>query len=337
MSTTAGVFDETTLYAIQARADELLLDDRIKQQFIPNYDVLKAISAVQTANINPLVAGKDKEVDVIWQNVCGTTVESDSACTFDCNKSSTNKETLSLTYEKKVDFCEDESDYIDNAFNLQDAVAKQLLSAEKNLIEDFAQYAVSVINANKGVNAATGKGTVSGADTYVPATMWDYTLMAYFAKCGVVNKFTNPVILSGQNLFESSLVAGYNMASQAGAANKAFGTFPTYFDLFNIDTINDPDFVTYLLSMGSLAMASKTYNPANPEIVPNVFTRYSMPSKFVPGLNFDVWTKAECSLRNMVKYSFKVRLTADVFANPAGCTSTNTGILSFICGVPSLQ
>ena len=53
MSTVAGVFSETLLRTLRAKADELMFDDRIKQQFVPQIGILDAIAAVQTAQITP--------------------------------------------------------------------------------------------------------------------------------------------------------------------------------------------------------------------------------------------------------------------------------------------
>jgi hypothetical protein len=103
-----------------------------------------------------------------------------------------------------------------------------------------------------------------------------------------------------------------------------------YFDLFNIDSVNDPDLYTYLLSQGSLAMASKFYNPTTPERTFE-FIRYTMPSRFVPGFVYDVFYNDECTTNDMIQHNFKVKLKADIFNNPEGCEAGNTGVLRFLC------
>jgi len=336
MSTTAGYFDETILNDIRVRATSIAFDDRIKQQYVANYDVLKAIESVQTAQLyTPASRIKDVDVEVIWQNVCGQTVEDNTTCVIGGSKSSTNIQEYSISYEKVVKFSEDEADFRDNEFDIQEAIAKQFAVADKNLTEDFAQYAVGRMEAFKGWNVLTdGKGTVSGADTYIPAAYWNADLVAYLNRAAIRNQFTSPTYVSGNNLYEQIFVANAKAANANGKGDAIlWGGLKMYFDLFNIDTVNDPDLKTYMLSMGSLAMAYRTWNPINPEVVNGVFTRWQMKSQYTP-FWYDVFYDADCTTYDQIQHNFKVKLRADVFNNPTGCDDNNTGVLSFVCGTP---
>lgn len=343
MSTIGGYFDETLLNAIRVKADELSFDDRVKQQFNPNYDVLKAIQAVQTAQISNVFRSKksghggDKctTVDVIWQQFCDIEASNqDEDCEFCGHETSTNKDTHTLTYEGWVPFSVDEYDFCDNEFDYKEAIAKAMLKADVELINNFAAYAVSVINANLGWNVYTGgKGVVAGAATYILPAYWDSALVAYFNKVATLNKFTSPVLLSGANLYEPVLISKANSGNEGKRGDAVlFNMFPIYFDLFNVDTVNDPDLITYMLSMGSLAIANTAHNPPSPEVVNPVFTRWQEASRFMPQLTYDVWYKPECSTHDKVKHCFKYKLTGDVLVNPTGCDDHNTGLLQFVCG-----
>jgi len=336
MSTTAGYFDETILNDIRLRASEIAFDDRIKQQYVANYDVIKAVSAVQTAQVSTSASkNKDVDIEILWQNVCGQEVEDDTTCVIGGSKSSTNLEEYALTYEKKVGFSEDEADFIDNEYEIQSAIAKQFAVADKNITENFAQYAVSQIEGFSGWNVLTdGKGTVSGADTYIPASYWNASLAAYFSRVSIANQFTSPVFLSGSNLYEQMFVAEANAANANGKGDAIlYGGMPMYFDLFNVDTVTDPDLKTFMLSMGSLAMAYRAWNPQSVEVVNGVFSRWQMKSAYLPFM-YDVWYEPECTTNNLIQHNFKVRLMADVFLNPTSCDDNNTGVLSFVCGTP---
>jgi hypothetical protein len=267
MSTTAGVFNETTLRTIRLVADAIMFDDRIKQQYIPKIDIIAAVQSVQTANILPTPARKkDVDVEVIWQNVCNPACEENVTCEIGGEKSSTNAQEYALTWERVINFSEDEADYIDNEFNIETAIAKQLLVADKTLVECFAQYVVANLNTFSGTNQFTaGKGTVAGNITSIAAAFWDWTLFAYFQRVGILNRFTNPIFLSGSNFYEQYFLSDYKRLNADGKAETIFDRMRMYFDLFNIDSVNDPDLYTYLLSQGSLAMASKFYNPTTPE------------------------------------------------------------------------
>ena len=338
MSTTAGAFDETLLNNLRVKADELMFDDRIKLQFMPQIEVLKAIQAVQTANItNKFIqlkqsngGSKKYDVQVEWENACEIVAQDCTVCEIDGEKLSTNLDLFSLDFCKEVAFHVDEADYIDNDFDFITSFAKGFLRADKQLAEALAAYAVSVLNANKGVNVFTGgPGVVSGSDTYVGASYWGPGLMAYLTQVQMMNQFTSPVLASGANFFQDYFITN----NQAGNVNKPlYGTFPIYFDQFNIDTVNTPNLFTYMLSMGSVALGNRTYNPSSVEENGGAnWKRWTVPSKLVPGISYDAFYKQSCS-NDLIKHDFKYKLTADVLVNPAGCSATNTGILTFICG-----
>ena len=345
MSTIPGVFTETQLLQLRAKAAELMFDDRIKQQFIPQIGVIEGVRAAQTAQVlnarfNQIKdsTGKTKKYDVelVWDNACGIEAEDCTVCDFGGDKLSTNAQLYSLGFCKEVKFSVDEYDYVDNELDAMLAIAKGLLRADKELVEAYAAYVVAVLGANKGVNMmGTGsKGVVSANDTYILPAYWDAKLMAYFMRVAQLNRFTSPTLISGSNLFEEYLVIAQLMADANGKGNAALlKAMPIFFDLFNIDTINSPDLVTYMLSQGSVAMASRAYNPVNVETT-QTFKRWSKVSEFVPELKYDLFYESVCS-NDMVKHSFKTKLTADLFVNPEGCEATNTGILTFLCGAPA--
>lgn len=338
MSTISGAFDETILLNQMVKAEQLMLDKRVQLQFQPNIDILKAVDAVNTATVNPLFGRKDQDVSIMWMNACDIDATTNTDCVFGGNTVSTNVEELSLTYERAVPFYVTEPDFDDNYYNVNEAVAKSLLKADVALAEAFAAYVVAQLNTFKGVNVTTpeGKGDISGSDTYVLPQYWNASLMAYFARAAKMNKFNSPVLASGNNMYEPALIAAANAANANGKGDAIlYGGMPWFFDLFNIDTVNTPDYITYMLSMGSLAMASKVYNPDQPEVINGVFTRYTMQSRFHPILKYDVIYKPECDGSDRVKHSYKVKFKGDIFLNPTGCDETNTGVLTFICGTPS--
>lgn len=344
MSRTPGVFSETTLQLLRAKADEMMLDDRIKQQFVPKIGAIEGLRAVNTNTINVKRGsirdsqGKVKkfDVEVVWDNACGIEVQECTTCDYSGEKLSTNAQQYSLEFCKEVTFSVDEYDYLDNELDAMQAIAKGLLRADKQLVEAYVQYAVAVLTANKGVNAmGTGsKGVVSGSDTYILPAYWDAKLMAYFARVAELNRFTSPILLSGSNLFEENYVIQAMIQNMNGKGDASLmNAMQIYFDLFNIDSVNTPDLVTYMLSQGSIAMANVAYNPDAMETVgaATINKRWTKQSVFVPEFKYDMFYLPECS-NDFVKHSFKTKLTADLFVNPEGCDENNTGILTFLCG-----
>ena len=334
MSTIGGSFDETILMNQLVKATEIGFDSRIKQQFTPQYAVLNAIKAAQTATVQtPLSKRKDVAVEVQWENFCDIVAE---ACATDCTvggaKSSTNIQEYDVTWCKEVNFSMDENDFYDNVFDMN--VAKAFLKADKEITEAFAQYAVAQLESFKGANALTaGKGTVAGTETSIPAAYWTPALAAYFSHVSIRNQFNSPIFLSGSLLYEPYMVAQANSANADGKGGWALwsGLNP-FFDLWNIDTVNTPNLKAYLISMGSLTTAFKHYNPAIPERGFDHW-RYTMPSRFIPGLTYDVFYKNSCSHsdKSLFKHDYTIKMKGDILANPNGCSPTNTGILSFLC------
>jgi len=335
MSTIGGSFDETILLNQRVKADEIMFDDRIKQQFTPQFEILNAIRAAQTARVEtPVTRRKDADVQVIWENFCDITADDcSSSCTLGGNKSSTNAQIYELSFCKEVGFTMDELDFLDNEFEIN--VAKAFLKADKELTESFAQYAVAQLEAFKGENMlTTGKGTYSGGDTYIEAAYWTPAIAAYFSRVSIMNRFTNPIFLSGSLLWEQFMVAKANSANADGKGDWAlWAGMQPYFDMFNIDSVNDPALKAYLLSMGSVAMVNKYYNPTVPERLMD-YIRYTMPARWMPGFVYDVFYDNSCTTNKHAVHNYTVRLKADIYNNPEGCETGNTGVLAFQCGAP---
>jgi len=334
MSTTGGSFDETILLNQRVLADRISFDDRIMQQFKPHYDIILALRAAQTATVQTAVSRKKNvAVEVLWENFCDIVAES---CTNDCTvggtKSSTNAQEYDLTFCEEVNFSMDERDFIDNEFDMN--VAKAFLMADKRLTDAYALYAVAFLEASLGCNMlTTGKGTVVGTNTSIPAAYWTPSLAAYFNRVGIMNQLTNPIFLSGNNLYEQYFVAQRMGANADGKGDLAlWAGLQPYFDLWNIDTVNSPDLKSYLISVGSVALANKFYNPPVP-VTGFSNVKYTMPSRYLPGFTYDVFYNNACiDDKSLWMHNYTVKLKADIFLNPTGCNGCNTGILGFSCG-----
>lgn len=339
MSTTAGAFNETTLQKIRVAADALMLDGRIKQQFIPNIQVFDALSSIQTAKMTQISSSrKDNTVQVMWENFCGLEVDDNESCVMGGAKGSTNVKDYNISRVKAVGFTTSEKDFLTNEYSPEVQIAKQLLMADKLQVESLARQFIAILNLNKGVNAlgnVPGK-TVVGTDTFVAPYAWDATLAAYFSRVAVMNKFTAPVFVSGANLYESQWMAKFNAGNADGKGVAGmYNELKMYWDLFNVDQVNTPDLITYMIEQGSVALVSRNLFSDTLETY-QTYKRWTMASKFLPGLKYDVMMKDSCDGEyDQIKSDYKVKLTADFIVNPTGCDEANTGILTFICGEPS--
>lgn len=331
MSTTAGVWSETLLQNIRERIESAMFDGRTKLQYEAYVDAFKALDYVNTANIRALkTQGKKTTVDIEWINACGLTAEATTSCTWGTGELSSNIETYTLDETYQVDFQVEEYDFYNNDFGFEEAIAKGMLAADARLSEKFVQSFITELNTGKGVNVLTTPYTVAGTDTTIPSANWDASLYAYFAHVKLMNKFANPAILSGNNLFQNAWITSANAANADGkGAYNAQTSMFTIFDPLNMTTVNGATNLTYMISQGAVTWASAPKYATTLQIFDD-YRRYSMPSRFIPGLWLNVMIKEVCS-DNMTKYSFKVYTDYGIFTNPAGCSATNTGILSFTC------
>lgn len=341
MSTTAGVFSETTLQDIRVKMAQMLLDSRVSKQFIPQADALKTLAKATTAKMTPLSnSEKDYDVELEWINACTEGVEDFVACELGGNKASTNTRKYTLQYDKQYGFTIDEADFTKNDFNFVDVMAKQMLKADVEHQQAFAQYFITVLNANAGVNDWTaGQYTCGDGSTYIPATNWTANLMAYIMQMSKMNRISNPILLDDGLLYQAWLLANFNASNDNGKGAQAlFQGMNIDFDLVNPPAVNGDILTDYLIEIGAVSWANKVYHPAGSNSMQffNIdgMIKFSQASKFtdILPLNYDVVIKGACSDNNLTKFDVNVRLKADIFVNPTGCNETNTGILTLNCG-----
>ena len=338
MSTIAGVFSETVLNAIRVKMAENLLDSRVKLQFQPKANSLKTLAKATTASFRPLNAReKDYDVELEWINVCTDTVTSFTSCEFGGAKASTNIKKYTLTFDKAYSFTIDEADFTDNDFDFTEVMAKQMLKGDVSLMESFAQYMITVLNANVGADQYTSGTYYCDGDTYIPAINWNANLVAYLSMMAQLNQFKNPILLDGGLLYQAWVLANFNAGNDNGKGAQAmFQGMNIDFDLFNPIAVNTDINTDYLIETGSLAWANKVYHAEGaPTINQDGLIKFSQSTKFtdILPLKYDVALKPTCSTNNLTKYDGVIRLKADILVNPTGCDATNTGILALNCGV----
>lgn len=347
MSITQGEFNETVLLNQIDRADRMMLDDRIKQQFIPKIALYNYVQSLQTATLNTAFnarPGKEYDVEINWMNACDTFDSNDVSCNFDGNEVSTNAQEYTLQKRIVKEFKVMDYKFRDNQYDADEAVAKALLRIDKLISEEFTQYLTTQLDTFAGVNqvGSIDNRIVAGNATFIPPEEWTAEIMAYIARTSIMNRFTNPALISGANLWESIYVANAKRGEfDAGKDYVLWNGMPIWFDLFNVDAPMSPDFVTFMVSQGALAMASKTWNPDVPfRSFDDI--RYTIPSRFMSGMKYDVFYTNKCHpdgsvsnpsegyKKDTLAHFYKVVLTADLYLNPLGCDQENSGVLKFV-------
>jgi len=341
MSIVGGVLSETILKNAQIKADAIWKDRIQKRDLVANVGVLQTLVENQTAKITPIEGKKDLTVEISWPNSCDVDDRACHACNMITTEGSTNMDEKTLDICRESGFQVNDTDFRNNLFDPEDLIANNYIAADIQLVTYLAGLAVAWLNAAKGINQFVGgQGTIVGNDTFVPAHLWDARLMAYLVQVATVNGFFDPYMISGSQLFQQIWNAEKEYNNADGKGNFAkFGTFKTYFDLFNIDPVNTPQYITYLVSKGAFALANKArYGPGITQYMDRHV--WSMNSRFVPSLVYDVEYVNACDTGAKTYpagqvHQFKLTVNAGMFRNPVGCNEDVTGILTFICGTGS--
>ncbi len=336
MAIVSGDFTASDLSAALIRSDQMWTNDLLKADFEGNVDIVTALRKEQNANVSILAdQEKDRDVTVHWVNMCGESAEDQDGddCDLAGNELGSDDKTYALGFAKQWKFSVDEMSFRTNNYNAQEVIAKGLLKGDKILSEAVAASALARVESFKGDNAVTdGLGTWDAVDTEqdIPAANWDSALFAHLYRVALQNQYSSPFLLSGSNLFEDWIVTQASMGNANGKGDaNLFKMIRTYFDLLNIDSANSPKYKTYMINRGAIAFASKNYYGAKPTFYAGPGqTRYSVESKNLPGVRFDVHYTNRCS-GSTIMHDFQMKLKYDFFGNPTGCDETRTGVIAF--------
>lgn len=333
----AGSLSCAELVEVQLKADNMWQDAAYKKDFIADVEALTAIRSEQTVRFPDLeTSEKDNTIKIAWIKDCDETIENcGTECTVGGAYAEAACDTHTLTLCKKVGFSVKEKDFRNSIFSKEEVIAVQLMRKMKLLDEYLAEMVVTRLESFKGVNAYTGgKGVVSGFETAINPAYWNANLFGYFALVMKKNKFRDAFLLNGENLFQAAFDAEKN---NANSDNKdqlmKMKTLRSYWDVFNVDAVLSPDKSSFLIDRNAIAFASKAYWSSIPkDFGSNVGLKYTIESKNLPGVFYDVTYKVTCVGDDII-HNWSIQTKADIFRNPVGCNLNNTGVLKFNCEV----
>ncbi len=344
MAITASLQPVTLLKATQVWPDSM-----VEADFMPEYGVMTAIKKEQTAKVE-LVANLPDERDgkITWLNQCDLEIEDcvDNVCTFSGPSASSFEQAFTIDQCKQTPFSEPIDRWRGNMFGLADAEAINLNTVMRDQLEYVSKYAVAVINANAGINTnlplGSGWDGVNTTQMTIPSNLIGTALYGYLRRNAKRNDLKNPYLLTGEALAQMNFLAETNAGNLDGRGDALrAGLMRIYEDHENIDEVNAPDLLFYMINRGALAFASKGYFPrissasdiGNAEVLNGNYTRFSLANRWFPDLIHDVEREVSCasgvwSVHHRVKFRYKL------FVNPTGCTAGKTGLLSFKVGDP---
>jgi hypothetical protein len=334
-SETAGTFTCAALLKILVNIDRIWVDNQTNQDFISFAETLRIIKMKQTAILRDLEnAEKDETIKVYWPTDCNTSIED---CGDDCDRSGPELEARCKEYTldicKQAAFTVREKTFRALKLSREEVVAKGIAKRMKELDEYLAQTVVSKLDAFAGVNQFAGIGTVAGdGTTYIAANFWTANIAGYFTQVRIMNKLSGAYMIHGTNLWNVQWTAGFNNLNQDQKDQLAkMGSIEQFWDPFNVDTVNSPVLASYMIATGAVAFANKAYYPLNSPVEYKDDNRWSIESKAIPGVYYDVIYTNRCS-GNEIYHDFLLQVHAGIFDNPYGCNEDVTGVLKFVCG-----
>lgn len=325
------------LSAVQAKADAIFADPMLNNDAVVDAIAAKAVLEQQQGMIRmPSITGtKNKELRVEWLTKCSpTTSECSDDCTIEGEDATPECKDYELECLRETSFKVAERHYRDRSIEKIDAVAFNMVRHMAAMDEYIAQYILTGLLANAGVNVFTGGiGSVVGANTLIAPQYWDANAFGYFDQVIRLNKFRNAYGITGNNLYQllwSAPKDGAN-ADGKGAAIKV-GSLKMYQDPENVEVYAPKQ--TFLIHKGAVAFINKAWNPRNAANAENKAGNYwlwSEQSRNLPGVTYDIVMQQTCAGNEWYE-AYKIQLHGLFAVNPYPCSDTNTGILVFECG-----
>lgn len=324
------------LHTIQRMADDIWTDPMKNNDLIAEVVTVNAVLQNQSVNFKEIEGTKNQELRVEWLTKCDITV---GECSGDCDIDGEDADPSCKDYEieclYETEFKVPLRHYRDRTSEMQQSIAFQKLAHMKALDERIAQYVIAGLVANAGTNLFTGGvGDADPGITYIAPQYWDLALFGYFNQVVRLNKFRNPYLLTGNNLYQLLFNIPFETGTSVdkGGVKKA-GTLRIYQDPENIEDHAAGD--TFLLHKTAVALLNKAWNKINPinaEAKAGQYWEWAEESKNIPGLFYDITMKETCSGDEFYQ-AYKIKFHGLFAVNPFLCDDDNTGILLFECGV----
>jgi hypothetical protein len=317
-------------------ADDIWSDPMKNNDLIAEVVTPRAVLENQSVNFTEITGQKNNELRVEWLTKCDIDV---NECSADCDIDGEDADPQCKDYEidclYETEFKVPLRAYRDRTIEMQQSIAFQKLAHMKALDERIAQYVIAGLTSAAGTNLFTGGvGTVTGTTTYIAPQYWDDAIWGYFDQVRRLNKFRNPYLLTGNNLYQLLFNRPLESANaQGGAANvRKINTLRVYQDPENIeDHASGDSFLVHKTAVALLNKAWNKINPINAEVKAGQYWEWSEESKNLPGVFYDFIMKETCSGDEFYQ-AFKIKFSGLFAVNPFPCDEDNTGVLLFECG-----
>ncbi len=338
-SVPAGTLTCGDILSVMGKMEQMWQDSRVNAEYMPEAEVVKAIIENQTAKIGDITGKqeKNKKIKITWISDCLEDNEGD--CTTACLPTGPELGIDCKEYEpticKEKPFIVNEDTLRNSVYSKEEFIARGFLKRLKWLDEKFATAVVAFLEDSEGVSTFDGdQGTLAGAgiigDSYIKVTpaLWTADLIGYFKLVAKMNKMGMPFMIHGNNLYISSWKAEADAANADGKGNlNKFQQLKQYWDPFNIEgAFANPS--SFLLDKGAVAFGAKWQYDESPTDYGKEGQRWSVASKSLPGVRYDVHYNIDCVDREII-HKFNIISKGGIYLSPVGCTGTDTGVIRF--------
>lgn len=323
-----------SLPKVQIAIERAWNDSIQRTQYIAEVEALRGQLLRQTARIGPVISGSGANAKKItqtiyWPTACTTTVGN---CTDECAAATTEasdaSKDVTIASCKEVGFKESFKRFRTSPLPYEGVVATHLLAQMKALDESLNAAYIAFLDANKGEHEhGLEVGANNSGDWEIPKADWNADLIPEFALAARIARFSNPYLLDGKNFYTQNYRA---MAYQANGEGKGeanlFAKYDMVFDPVSM-TETAPG-KTYMVNASAVALVTGNFWSAAPTEFAGNHRMYTIPSRNLPGVVYDVHELTTCTSDDFVT-SWKIKANYDFFLNPLGCDADRTGILSF--------
>lgn len=337
VSATAGNFTCAELQQIDVEVERIWLDTQQNRDYISKVDILAAIRTEQTARLELIEdPEKDQELKVYWPADCNENLaDCDDYCVIGGPEAEAKCKTYALDICKTTGFSIRENVFRTSKLTRAQVVAKSLAKRLRELDEFLARTVVAKLDAFAGANQfLDGLGDPDNNDiTYIAPSYWTPDIYGYFSQVSIMNQWDDVFLIHGSNLFQMYWQAKMNSVNQDQKDQlQKMESIRTYWDMFNIQKVEGLVKASYMVARGAVAFANKAYYPLNQPVTYFTQQRWSIESKALPGVFYDVYYTNECVSPNEYKHSWSLYVKAGIFQNPFGCNEAVTGVIKFVCG-----
>ena len=347
-----GDFTESEHLEFLLKADEAWEGAKKNDDYVAHVDSVAKQMEMQTAKFTELEdPKKDNKAVVTWLNSCPITTE---AATNDCSITEDELETTSEEYEyelsQKTGFSIDAEKIRTGTYEFDEQVADGLLKADKALSEWWNYQYLLALKSFAGANIAAIMGktlpfTWDDAETRtnIPAASYNVGMMAKLIKTMILNQVQNGFFIESGDLFEAWWNARNDGANGEGKGDKnRIDALNMTFDMWSFAGAGLEE---NMFLVDKAAVAVKTYNryTAKPVIQPAKIgqTWYTMNSRHLPGVQYDVIYEATCKNngpgKSNILHTWRIQTKGGIWLNPTPCprdigeeTYQATGVYGFI-------